>query len=240
MWHAKPSKAYAITSQEGIDNIRAFYEVTSSLGYTKEATAGMLGNAVSEGGLNPWRWQSDTVSSTYKNGYGLFQYTPASGYLYNYGKEQSEFAPNLSVMEITEGAKATDAIAQIKCIAGSGKFFANDFRRNRAKKYVSDYDNYESLDSFKTLLNIYKATVIWLCYFESPATVNKSVVESRYNQALACYTILDGDEPQPDPPSPEPDPPSPAPTPTPQPPSRPRRKLPVWIYSLSRRQYYGY
>ena len=43
----------------------------------------MMGNAYGESGWNPWRWQNDTYNVN--NGYGLFQYTPASGYLNVYG-----------------------------------------------------------------------------------------------------------------------------------------------------------
>lgn len=231
-WHAKPSGAYAPRSFEGTENIKAFYEATSALGYSKEATAGILGNVQQESGFNPWRWQSDKVN--YSAGYGLFQYTPASGYLENYGKVQSEFAPNLSTSIQTAGALPTDAIAQIKAIQTSGKYSSGYpdtmYNVNRILNLgYTDWEDYQKISQFKTLTDVKKATAFWLCFFEKPADASETVLEARYEYAKTAYEILDGETPQP--PSP-PTPPSPTPVPTPV---FKRRKMPVWLYTLRRR-----
>ena len=76
-WYAKPSGAYGYNSVGGKENILEMNMFFNSRDYTLEAQAGIFGNVVGESGLNPWRWQSDTVNLS--GGYGLFQYTPARG-----------------------------------------------------------------------------------------------------------------------------------------------------------------
>ena len=76
-WHAKPSGGYSYTSAEGTDNI---FEMAACFpAWTDEAKAAAIANSVHEGGLNPWRWQGDSFGLS--RGYGLFQFTPGSGYI---------------------------------------------------------------------------------------------------------------------------------------------------------------
>lgn len=196
-WNAKPSGSYAVNSTEWTANVWAFWEVCERLGYSKEACSGMIGNSQGEGGMNPWRWQSDTVS--YSAGYGLFQYTPASGYLDNYGKTSSYYAPNLSTTTTTTGAKATDGIAQIECISTSGKYGGGETRVARIKTYYSDCENYQSLDNFKSITDVYGATVCWIGFFEAPAVISESKINERYSFALSAYEVLGGTPPTPTP-----------------------------------------
>lgn len=195
-WYAKPSGAYAVGSDEWTANVQAFWEVCKRLGYSKEACAGMAGNSQGEGGMNPWRWQSDTVNRS--AGYGLFQYTPASGYLDNYGRTSSYYAPNLSTSAITYGALATDGIAQIECIGASGKYGGGSIRVERIKPYYSECENYQSLDKFKGIVDIYGATVCWLGFFEAPRIIDEEKINQRYSWALSAYDILK-DSPTPTP-----------------------------------------
>lgn len=203
-WNAKPRGAYAVGSDEWTANVWAFWEVCQKLGYSKEACAGMAGNSQGEGGMNPWRWQSDTVNMS--AGYGLFQYTPASGYLDNYGRTSSYYAPNLSTSIITSGALATDGIAQIECIGASGKYGGGTVRVERIKPYYSDCENYQSLNDFKGIADVYGATVCWLGFFEAPKIIDQSVVNTRYSWAQQVYEVLGGTPPEP------PEPPIPTPT----------------------------
>ena len=105
-FYAKPSGGYSIGSTEGTANINAAYDYLNTLGFTKESVAGMLGNSSAESGLNPWRWQDDSVSMTsnYK-GYGLFQFTPA--YAYEVG---FEFRLPLIVKYPVESAKPSSNV----------------------------------------------------------------------------------------------------------------------------------
>lgn len=195
-WQAKASGGYAVGSSEWTANVLAFWETCKRLGYTTQACAGMIGNSQGEGGMNPWRWQSDTVNRS--AGYGLFQYTPASGYLDNYGKTSSYYAPNLSTTETTSGAMATDGIAQIECISASGKYGGGSARVERIKPYYSDCENYQSLDNFKGITDIYGATVCWIGFFEGPKVISESVINNRYSWALSAYEVIK-DEPTPSP-----------------------------------------
>lgn len=188
MWYAKPSGAYAIESNEGKENIIEAWHTCQALGFSKESFCGMMGNSYGESGWNPWRWQNDTYNVS--NGYGLFQYTPASGYLNVYGNVYPEFAPNLSTTTVTTGANAMDGIAQLRAVENSGKYFGNETRTNRIIKYYSDCENYQTLSNFKNINNIGGATVCWLGYFESPATINNDVVENRVLYASKVNDII--------------------------------------------------
>lgn len=110
-WNCKPSGGYAITSQEGSENINAFYNYLSGV-TNVDNVVGMLCNVCEESGLNPWRWQGDTVSLS--AGYGLFQFTPASGYINLTGIPGH--APNMSTSTIS-GGSTTDAEAQLYVLA---------------------------------------------------------------------------------------------------------------------------
>ena len=193
MWYAKPSGAYAIESDEGKENIIEAWRVCQALGFSKESFCGMMGNAYGESGWNPWRWQNDTYNLN--NGYGLFQYTPASGYLNVYGNIYPEFAPNLSTTSVTSGANARDGIAQLKAVDSSGKYFGNATRTARIIGYYADCVNYQTLSEFKTINNIDGATVCWLGYFEAPAKINDNVVSARISYANKVEYIIGGSIP---------------------------------------------
>lgn len=195
-WNAKPRGAYAVGSDEWTANVWAFWEVCQKLGYSKEACAGMAGNSQGEGGMNPWRWQSDTVNMS--AGYGLFQYTPASGYIDNYGRTSSYYAPNLSTSIITSGALATDGIAQIECIGASGKYVGGSSRVERIKPYYTNCESYQTLDNFKKINDIYGATVCWIGFFEAPSIIDEEKINQRYSWALSAYELLK-DSPTPEP-----------------------------------------
>lgn len=202
--HAKPSGAYTEGSDDWNDNINALWAFCRGQGYSEEAFAGMMGNAQHEGGLNPWRWEGDRVR--YNLGYGLFQYTPASGYINNYGKSLSYYAPNLSVTSQTSGAQPTDAYAQILAIQTSGKFFGGGKRDTLVAPYVSGYANYKTIAGFKTISNVSDATYIWLSYFEMPGwwysqTDVTTYAGRRLDSAANVYKLITGTTPD----TPEPD-----------------------------------
>lgn len=226
--NAKPSEGYTFKGTEWTENVRALSNFCQRAGYSNEAIAGMLGNANSESGMNPWRWQGDTVN--YNKGYGLFQYTPASGYINGYGKTNSYYAPNLSVTTTTGGANALDGYAQIGVIAASGKYFGGGVRDSLLSSYVPDCTNYKTLDTFKTVSDVESATYLWLGYFEMPGWWQsqsdvKDNFQTRLDAANAVYEIISGTEPEPEP---EPEP-TPTPTPTPTP-VKTRASMPIYFY----------
>ena len=64
-WVAKPSGGYTLGSQDSLDIISEVHKMLDNAGYTVQSQAGILGNAYHESGLNPWRWQGDTVNQLY-------------------------------------------------------------------------------------------------------------------------------------------------------------------------------
>ena len=106
-WHAKPSGGYSVGSSEWVGNYNEIYNYMHSRGWTDEAIAGLMGNIQAESGFNPWRWQGDTVSG----GYGLVQWTPASGYI-----NLSGTTPNMSTSHQTAGATPEDGERQCQAI----------------------------------------------------------------------------------------------------------------------------
>lgn len=78
-WHNKNTGAYSRDSVEAQENVMKMVEVLAPLGWTINAIAALAGNQAYESGFNPWRWESDIVNTA--NGYGLFQYTPATKYI---------------------------------------------------------------------------------------------------------------------------------------------------------------
>lgn len=220
-WNAKPLGSYTFDSSEGKENTREIASFLSSRGYTVSSQAGIAGNSFAESGLNPWRWQSDTVNIS--AGYGLFQYTPASKYI-DGASDVQHYAPNLSTTGITVGAQPTDAIAQLTVLDSNilGTWVGTCWRSYWAP---SDYpDLYEasqrilqtygangvlSLEQFKTINNVWDSTFAFLACFEGPAVPNMDI---RYSYASTAYIIITGFDPDP-------------PTPTPTTP----RKLPLWM-----------
>lgn len=196
-WYAKPNGSYGVGSDEWNANVFAFWEVCERLGYTKEACAGMIGNSQGESGMNPWRWQSDKVD--YSMGYGLFQYTPASGYFDDYGKTSSYYSPNTSTTTQTIGASPNDGIAQIECIGSSGKYSGGSSRVERIKPYYPTCENYQTLEDFKKISDVYGSTVCWIGFFEAPKIINQEKISQRYEWASSAYEVLAGIPPTPEP-----------------------------------------
>lgn len=233
--HAKPKYGYAVNSDEWKDNISAYWAYCHSLGYTVQAFSGMFGNAQPESGQNPWRYQDDLITG---GGYGLFQYTPKSGYLSEggYGYGYSYFAPNLSVDEVTSGALPTDAYCQIDAIPRSLKYSGGDRRDAWLANWITGYNDYDTLDEFKTCTDVQKATYLWLGYFEVPGwwqtqtnvqgTGSDGHFLERYNAAVEIYKLVKDDTDPDIPDIPTPEPPTPTPTDT------HRMK---WIYYMGRR-----
>lgn len=211
-WHAKPSGGYGYSSVEGAENISEINGFFNGRGYTLEAQAGVIGNIIAESALNPWRWQSDTYNTG--GGYGLFQYTPASGYLSG-GRGVLGYAPNLSATSITSGAQASDGYCQLIVFADDmlGKWVGACWRDywsasaypalyQRRTNILNNYGNgsYLTMYQFSQIDDIGDATFAFLACFEGPLVPNFT---DRLNNANAVYSMLSGDTPD-DPPGPGP------------------------------------
>lgn len=213
-WYAKPSGPYSISSAEGTANVEQINGFFNGRAYSLEAQAGVIGNIMAEGGLNPWRWQSDKVSLS--GGYGLFQYTPARSYI-NGATTVEGYGPNQSVTAITPGARPEDGYAQLIVFADNtlGKWVSTCWRnywepsaypelyalRQQILNTFGD-GSHLSMAQFAKIDIVYDATFAFLACFEGPAVPN---METRYINATAAYKLLTGDVP-PEPPGPGPSP----------------------------------
>lgn len=225
-WHAKPSGSYGIESDESFDNADEIYNMLIGT-WSLTAICGMLGNMWSESGMNPWRWQSDTV--TFKGGYGLVQFTPARsytkadgtvsyGYLPNlveglegFGEPFEGYAPNFSVTQQTAGANVSDGHAQVLAIdANAGGKYSS---RNRTCDYA-DLSSVRTFDSYKECEDLWIACCAWLIYYEAPKDKSYSVAQSRFSRCEKFWRHFTEDPPVP---------------PTPPPPLH-LAKMPLWMY----------
>lgn len=192
--YAKAKGAYSLTSNEGKSNARTFYNyMTQYAGYTRNAALAILGNMYAESGLNPWRWQGDTVraksTTSYPSiGYGLVQWTPAEKYVKNVtAKGYSSFAPNFS----DENGDAKDYKAQLyfmdkinaRTIGGYGPQYA-----------INNNYNYRiTWEQFKTgNYSVPYLTAAWLHNFERPADQSERVEQERYTYAQDIAQIIGG------------------------------------------------
>lgn len=210
MLYNKPSGGYTISSTEGTNNIFAIYDYLAPLGYTKTAVAGMLGNVMKESGLNPWRWEGNTVN--YNKGYGLFQFTPASGYINNCS-DVSGYGPNLSTSQQTSGASQDDGYAQLYVFDTDrlGKWYSglwrsywdtsqNPWTYTMYQNMILDYGNTISMSEFRTMDILTYATLAFLGCYEGPAdkstahpeyqTIDENF-DDRYNYAQQIYQLLE-------------------------------------------------
>ena len=220
-WHAKPAGGYSLGSADWIDN---WNEIIFMLSWTDEAKAGMGGNLQHESGMNPWRWQSDTVNTS--AGYGLPQFTPASGYL-----ALSGVTPNMSTSQITAGATPEDGARQMQAIDSDElhKWVSSCWRSYWSKityaglwayaqEIMNTWGNGSSVSfsQFKACTDVDAATFIWLACYEGPGAPNYT---ARQTTARTIYTQYMGGVIPPTPPGPQP--------PTPDPPSG--QHLPYWL-----------
>lgn len=106
-WNCKPSGPYNISDPDGTENCQLYYQTLSQF-TNDDNIVGQLCNVVAESGLNPWRWQGDVYGTG--RGYGLFQFTPASGYLAL--TSVPGYGPNLSTTQVS-GGLPSDADAQL-------------------------------------------------------------------------------------------------------------------------------
>ena len=224
-WHAKPYGAYDLSSQDGIDNVWALYDYFHAHNDKTEAIAGMGGNIQGESGFNPWRWQRSASTGhdevNLSRGYGLYQWTPASRYVYDASSIPGH-SPNMSVSEV-DGGNVSDAVAQCVCFssnylnkwineAWNSRWSTTQYAtlyamRNEMVRLYGSNDRL-SLSQFSQIDNVAYATLAILVCFEHPPVPN---YDERYALSSVVYQILTGQPPTP-----------PAPI--------GRRKMPLWMY----------
>lgn len=215
-WHAKPAGSYSFDTTENYDNSFEIYGILSAQGFSVASIAGLCGNSQHESGLNPWRWQHDSVASSH--GYGLLQWTPSTGYT-----SLSGATPNFSVTSQTAGATPEDGARQMQA------FYENNpakWHSSCWRSYwnTSTYPTYYAitryilntwgngaeitLDQYKTIDDPAYAADCFLACFEGPGVPNYTV---REDSAGDFYERFSGSPP---PPGPDPPPPTPPPVTT--------------------------
>lgn len=198
-FYAKPSGGYSISSTEGTSNIVAIHEYLSAIGYSDDAIVGLLGNVYGESALNPWLWENNTVS--YSNGYGLFQFTPASEYIN--ASWIPNHAPNESTSEAQPGASPDDALGQLYAFANDsfGKWVSYCWRSYwNPETYPDLYDlrayvlntygngSRLTMDQFKNIEEYDAACFAFLACYEGPAIPN---YWQRLGYATSIKPIID-------------------------------------------------
>ncbi len=187
-WHCKASGAYAETSNDAYENAVMIQSYLSAKGWSFNAICAVIGNIGHEGGYNPWRWESDVVlpkgsSLIYskKHGYGLMQFTPASGYINN-ASGFSGYGPNYT----DQTGSQTDGNAQLELMDS-----------NILGGYIPKSPYNLSFSEFKkSTADVQWLAAAWLYNFERPADPSSSIA-ARRESALYWYNKLDGDKPTP-------------------------------------------
>lgn len=159
-WHAKPTGGYNIYSTEGVENGMMIYYQMRAAGWTTEAISAVVGNICSEGGLNPWRWQSDIIVGPedfwdHTHGYGLAGFTPAGKYIEDTDAQgYPGYAPNY----LNHPGQPTDGAAQIQFIMENPQYY-----QTHAAYPLTFQEFSQSTESPSYLSDT------WLYNFEQPA-----------------------------------------------------------------------
>lgn len=211
-WHAKPSGSYNFNDIENYDNSMEIYGILNNEGFDVAAIAGLCGNSQHESGLNPWRWQKDTVNTHL--GYGLLQWTPSTGYTSLAGA-----TPNFSTSSITAGATPEDGSRQMQAFYedNPAKWHSSCWRTYwdsntyhdyyvRTRYILNTWGNGVkiTLEQFKSIDDPGYAADCFLACFEGPTTPNYLTRESTANDFYQRFTGVTPPIPPipPDPPDP--------------------------------------
>lgn len=181
-WHAKPTGGYNIYSTEGIENGTMIYYQMRAAGWTTEAISAVVGNICAEGGLNPWRWQSDIIVGPedfwdHTHGYGLAGFTPAGKYIEDTDAQgYPGYAPNY----LNHPGNATDGAAQIQFIMENPQYY-----QTHAAYPLTFQEFSQSTQSPSYLSDT------WLYNFEQPAHP-EDTIQYRRDCSEYFYEIFSG------------------------------------------------
>lgn len=198
-------------STEATDNAQ---EVANMLitdyGWTLEAVAGALGNMQYEVGLNPWRWQSDTILSQSQarnatgdyakvHGYGLIGWTPAKKYQFNnaqsdggvtyFSNYDQESYPGYGPNWSDVSGNVNDGAAQVKLI-GEG------IARHNPNLYMQR-SGHVSAATYITLTDVNRAASEWWWCVEYSASSSSIPTRQQYARQLYNWLIVHGYTPSP-------------------------------------------
>lgn len=190
-WYAKPTGGYLRDSVEAINNAWMIYNTLAVQGWSLNAVCGILGNIRYESYYNPWRWQSDiisTPSTTGLQGYGLFQFTPSGKYILDTRAQVLiGYAPNY----LGHTGAASDGRAQCMFV----DLYADDPNVGyyATSSYPLSYQQYR--------VSLYTPEYLaeaWLYNFERPQSPNPA---QRAAEARYWYDLLSSGPTPPPPPT---------------------------------------
>lgn len=200
-WHAKRTGSYSKESTEGWENIQLIYSYLVRHGFSEASACGVLVNMQYEGGLNPWRWESDDVLSTTDwtiidssmiHGYGLCGWTPSGKYLHDnwanlglYPSQYLGYAPNYD----DQPGQASDGHAQCIFIVEGQQY--NWVTSGTGRVNVS-------WSSYRNLTDPEYCAEVWCRNYEYPANLETQVALRRAGVSW-FYDRLAGTIPVPDP-----------------------------------------
>ena len=184
-WHNKNTGAYAEGTTEFEENCNEIWHVLEPLGWTKNAVSAICGNFAHEGGMNPWRWESDNVlnygnpaiATSRTNGYGLAQFTPPGKYILDSRAQTlSGYGPNYSDYP----GSSNDGEAQVL--------------------FIDQYADYIPTSACPMTYAEFKANTgdpyylaeVWVRNYERPAVIDDNTKRIRGNSALYVFGILGG------------------------------------------------
>lgn len=185
-WHCDPTAYYTQGSTEADDNARMIFAVLNTLGWSKNAIAGLLGNIQHEGIMNPWQWYNREVQSS--NGspwtghaYGLVQFNPASKYIDN-ASSYAGYGPNFS----DKTGSTLDGQAQLFFIHDNADY-------SETSTYPISYVDFK----ISTLSAEYLAGA-WLYNYERPDNPQDKLGD-RQDSAGYYFDLISGETPTPTP-----------------------------------------
>lgn len=164
-------------------------------GWSKNAISALLGNMEAESGLNPGRWQSDSVGST-SNGYGLVQWTPATKYFewcdQMANTDPSDMDNNLAriLYEVQNNIQwiATDAYNySFATFASATDKSVSELAKAFLLNYERPADQSESVQNYRSDLASYWYVFIeneGLGPYEPPESVKRRYYDSKYKFIL--------------------------------------------------------
>ena len=200
-WHAQARYGYGELSTEATDNAQEICQIlVGDYGWTLEAAAGCLGNMQHEVGLNPWRWQGDTIltqaaarTAGTSNGYGLIGWTPARKYQFNnatyeYQGQTYIYFPNYDQESYPGyGPNWSDIPGNINDGAAQTKLIAEGVARSNSNLYYQR-SGHVSASTYITLTDVnYAASEWWWCVEYS---ANPGSIPERQKKARELYQWL--------------------------------------------------
>lgn len=174
------------------NNAQIIYSYFRSLGWTKNAICGMLGNIQSESTINPQIYEGLKLPGPNQNitwGYGLTQWTPATKLFY------WAYENNLNYFE---------GLTQMKRIEYERQSTENRYAMSNFKQWLNyptavdgagkKYCTYTFYDFSKSLKSVNELAYDFMMHYENPSAANKKkTLATRQAQARYWFSFFTGE-----------------------------------------------